>query len=194
MIRQRGSAWPRRGSPSREPDDGGFETMNPARADSDDSETRPPRAPKPRGLSLKARAVGYLSRREYARNELARKLRPYADDASEIDPVLDALEKEGWLSTERFAHSLVHRRADRQGTARIVQELRQHGVAEDQVAQLRDELRATEYPRALEVWRKRFAAKPVDRNEYAKQARFLAGRGFSHDVIRRLLGDGHDDD
>lgn len=218
MIRQRGSAWPRRGSPSRDPDDGGFETMSPARADSDDSETRRPRAarggvveslerhpaqgndaeslraPKARGPSLKARAVGYLSRREYARNELARKLRPYADDASEIDPVLDALEKEGWLSTERFAHSLVHRRADRQGTARIVQELRQHGVAEDQVAQLRDELRATEYPRALEVWRKRFAAKPVDRNEYAKQARFLAGRGFSHDVIRRLLGGEHDDD
>lgn len=217
MIRQRGSSWPRRSSSSREPDDGGFETMNRSRADSggenrrvlsaqeDDFETQgklPARdndfetlsKPKPRGPSLKARAVGYLSRREYARNELARKLQPYAEDASDIEPVLDALEKEGWLSTERFAQSLVHRRAGRQGTARIVQELRQHGVAEDQVAQLRDDLRATEYQRALEVWRKRFSAKPADRNEYAKQARFLAGRGFAHDVIRRLLGDERDDD
>ena len=217
MIRQRGSSWPRRGSPSREPDDGGFETMNISRADSGGEKRRAPSAqtddvetqgkreardddfetlgkPKPRGPSLKARAVGYLSRREHARNELARKLQPYAEDVSEIEPVLDALEKEGWLSTERFAHSLVHRRAGRQGTARIVQELRQHGVAEDQVAQLRDDLRATEYQRALEVWRKRFSAKPADRNEYAKQARFLAGRGFAHDVIRRLLGDERDDD
>ncbi|MVW72189.1 recombination regulator RecX [Bordetella sp. 15P40C-2] len=150
--------------------------------------------PKPRGPSLKARAVGYLSRREHARNELARKLQPYAEAPADIERVLDDLEKEGWLSTERFAQSLVHRRAGRQGTARIVQELRQHGVAEEQVAQLRDDLRATEATRAQEVWRKRFGAKPVDRNEFAKQARFLAGRGFSHDVIRRILGDSSDDD
>lgn len=178
MIGRSGSSWSRRGSDKSEPDDDGFETLG---------------KPKPRGPSLKARAVGYLSRREYARNELARKLQPYAEDISEIDPVLDALEKEGWLSTERFAHSLVHRRASRQGAARIVQELRQHGVAEDQVAQLRDDLRASEYQRAQEVWRKRYGAKPADRAEYAKQARFLAGRGFAHEVIRRLLGDEHDD-
>lgn len=192
MIRRPGASWPRRGSSSREPDDGGFETMRSSKVDDDDFETVG--KPKPRGPSLKARAVGYLSRREYARNELARKLQPYAEDPAEIDPVLDALEKEGWLSTERFAQSLVHRRAGRQGTARIVQELRQHGVAEDQVAQMRDDLRATEYQRALEVWRKRFSDKPADRNEYAKQARFLAGRGFAHDVIRRLLGGERDDD
>lgn len=180
MIRRPRPPSPRRGPGKGEADDDGFETL-----------AQP--SPRPRGPSLKARAVGYLSRREYARNELARKLQPYAEEGDDIDAVLDVLEKEGWLSTERFAHSLVHRRAGRQGTARIVQELRQHGVAEEQVAQLRDDLRATEYQRALEVWRKRFAAKPADRAEYAKQARFLAGRGFVHDVIRRLLGDEHDD-
>ena len=107
--------------------------------------------------------------------------------------MLDALEKEGWLSTERFAQSLVHRRASRQGAARIVQELRQHGVDDNQVAELRDQLRATEYDRALEVWKKRFGAKPDDRAAYAKQARFLASRGFAHDVIRRILGEGDED-
>lgn len=146
-----------------------------------------------KGPSLKMRAVGYLSRREHARAELARKLVPYAEDAAEIESVLDALEKEGWLSTERFAQSLVHRRASRQGAARIVQELRQHGVDDNQVAELRDQLRATEYDRALEVWKKRFSARPDDRAAYAKQARFLASRGFAHDVIRRILGEGEDD-
>src|SRR5690606_35145400 len=186
MMRKPGSTGSpqgaRRGPGTHEPDDGGFETVS----------TKPDPS-KPRGPSLKARAVGYLSRREYARNELARKLQPYVDEGADLDAVLDALEKEGWLSTERFAQSLVHRRATRQGTARIVQELRQHGVAEDQVAQLRDDLRATEYQRALEVWRKRYGSKPADRAEYAKQARFLASRGFAHDAIRRVLGDEHDD-
>lgn len=146
------------------------------------------------GLSLKARAVGYLSRREHARNELARKLQAYSDDPDEINAVLDALEKEGWLSTERFAHSLVHRRAAKQGTARIVQELRQHGVDDLHVAQLRETLKETEFDRAREVWRKRFSEKPQDRAGYAKQARFLASRGFAHDLIHKLLGDAEHDD
>lgn len=146
-----------------------------------------------KGPSLKMRAVGYLSRREHAREELARKLAAYAENAEEVESVLDALEKEGWLSTERFAQSLVHRRASRQGAARIVQELCQHGVDDIQVAELRDQLRATEYDRALEVWKKRFSAKPEDRAAYAKQARFLASRGFAHDVIRRILGEGDED-
>ncbi|HEY9273347.1 MULTISPECIES: recombination regulator RecX [Achromobacter] len=146
-----------------------------------------------KGPSLKMRAVGYLSRREHAREELARKLAAYAEDPAEVEAVLDALEKEGWLSTERFAQSLVHRRASRQGAARIVQELRQHGVDDNQVAELREQLRATEYDRALEVWKKRFSAKPEDRAAYAKQARFLASRGFAHDVIRRILGAGDED-
>lgn len=152
------------------------------------------REPARKGLSLKARAVGYLSRREHARSELARKLRPYAEDLDEIEAVLDVLQREGWLSNERFAQSLVHRRAPRHGTARVVQELRQHGLDDAQVAELREQLRATEYERAQAAWRKRFGGeRPVDRADYARQARFLAGRGFAHDVIRRILGESDDD-
>jgi regulatory protein len=146
-----------------------------------------------RGPSLRARAVAYLSRREYARTELARKLSAYTDDPAALDALLDGLEREGWLSTRRFAESLVHRRAERQGAARIVQELRQHGVDEAQIGELKETLRATEYDRALAVWAKRFGERPADRVIYAKQARFLAARGFSHDVIRRVLGDERDD-
>lgn len=151
-------------------------------------------APRPAGPSLKARAVGYLSRREHSRAELARKLRPHAESAEEIEAVLDALQQEGWQSNARFAQSLVHRRAPRQGTARIVQELRQSGVEDADIADLRDALRATEYERALEVWRRRYGEKPQDRTAYAKQARFLASRGFAHEVIRRLLGEGGNED
>ena len=82
--------------------------------------------------------------------------------------------KEGWLSTERFAQSLVHRRASRQG-ARIVQELRQHGVDDGQVAELRDQLRSTEHERALEVWRKRFGeSRPTARPMPSRRASWPA--------------------
>ncbi|WP_373559826.1 recombination regulator RecX [Bordetella genomosp. 10] len=149
-----------------------------------------------RGPSLKARAVGFLSRREYARAELARKLASYVEADDDLEKVLDDLEREGWLSTARYAQSLVHRRAERQGTARIVQELRAKGVAEAEVGELQQNLRATEYERARAVWEKRFGERPAraDRAAYAKQARFLAGRGFAHDVIRRILGESGDDE
>ena len=166
-----------------------------AGASHDSAEQDPDAPPKRRGPSLKARAVGYLSRREYTRVDLARKLAPHAESEEEIEQVIDALTREGWQSDERFAHSLAHRKASRQGTSRIVQELKQSGVADVQIAEVKESLRATEYERALEVWRRRFGEAPADRAAYAKQARFLAGRGFAHDVIRRVIGAaGHEDD
>lgn len=53
--------------------------------------------------------------------------------------------------------------------------------------------RATELDRAREAWRKRFDAPPATALERAKQMRFLQGRGFSFDVIRRVVA-GTDDD
>ena len=123
----------------------------------------------------------------------ARKLAPHAESPEQIEALLDDLQREGWLSDERFAQSLVHRRAPQRGTARVVQELKQYGLDADKVAELRDQMRATEYERALETWRKRFGEKPADRAAYAKQARFLTSRGFAHDVIRRILGEGDDE-
>ncbi|OZI44529.1 recombination regulator RecX [Bordetella genomosp. 5] len=181
---------------------GGARRRAAARGRDDEAGAEPPHAdgdpdakPKRRGPSLKGRAVGYLSRREYTRADLARKLAPYADSEEEVEQVIDALTREGWQSDERFAQSLAHRKASRQGTARIVQELKQSGVADAQIAEVKESLRATEYERALDVWRRRFGEAPADRAAYAKQARFLAGRGFAHDVIRRVIGASeHDDD
>lgn len=148
----------------------------------------PRKPPRPDGPSLKARAADYLSRREHSRMELARKLARWSDDRDEIDAVLDALTREGWMSTARFVQSVVHRRASRQGASRIVQELRQHGVDQVEIEAVKPALQASEFTRAQDVWRKRFGGVRPDREGWAKQARFLAARGFSHDVIRRVLG------
>ncbi|MDQ2140113.1 recombination regulator RecX [Alcaligenaceae bacterium B3P038] len=148
-----------------------------------------PKARKGRQLSLKARAVGFLSRREHSRQELARKLKPHVQETDNLEVTLDALEREGWLSTERYALSLVHRRATSRGTSRIVSELRQNGVEDHQIAELKSSLRDTEPARAREVWQKKFKGeRPADAAQYAKQARFLAARGFSSDVVRTILG------
>lgn len=159
--------------------------------DSDDFEQMSSAPARKKGPSLKMRAVGLLSRREHSRIELARKLAPHTDpdNPGELESVLDALERENWLSNERFAQSLVHRRAPRKGAALVVQELRQHGLPDEQVAQISEQLKETEVQRARSVWQRKFNRPPADRADYARQFRFLASRGFSPDCLRRILGE-----
>ena len=140
------------------------------------------------GPSLKARAIGYLSRREHSRFELQRKLAPHATDPDQLEQLLNDLERENWLSNERYAQSLVHRRAPRQGANLVMQELRRHGLSETTVNQLGRQLHDTEYDRAYAVWEKKFGASPISAKDYARQFRFLASRGFATESVRRILG------
>ena len=135
--------------------------------------------------SLRQRAIGLLARREHTRVELAHKLSPHGT-SEEIDIVLNELARTGLQSDARFAESYVRSQSARLGAARLRQTLRTKGVAteliETGLVDLPDEME-----RAREVWTKKFAAAPADAREWAKQARFLQGRGFSSDVIRKLL-------
>lgn len=137
--------------------------------------------------TLKQRAVAYLARREHSRAELAKKLAAYGEQ-EEIDSVLNSLQEAKLLSDQRFAAAFVRSRAERFGTGRLRQELRQRGVEDNLVEQ---ELGAGDMPSEIErarvVWQKKFDGQPQDAREWAKQARFLQGRGFSGDVIRRVL-------
>ncbi len=152
--------------------------------------------------SLKGRALQWLAQREQSRVELRRKLLTHAvtEDAAlaqagsptaeltpaeRVEAVLDWLEAHQYLSQERFAESRVHARASRFGNLRIRQELKQHQVVLS--ADAARALRETELQRAHAVRERKFAGWPANPAERAKQARFLAGRGFSPEVIGRVL-------
>jgi regulatory protein len=144
-------------------------------------------------LSLKGRALRYLSMREHSRLELGRKLARYAEEGDDVEALLDFLEKNNWLSQERFAEALVHRRAGRYGNSRVLAELQQHGVKGEELDELKSGLKDTEVSRAREVWRRKFGTVPQDAAERSKQMRFLLQRGFSQGAVRSAL-QGRDDD
>lgn len=155
------------------------------------SDPAPPRRPV---VSLKARALRLLARREHSRVELARKLAPHAESADALEAVLDQLLAAGLLSNERFAESLVHRRAQRHGVAVIRHELRTHGLDAQLVESHVATLEHSELARARAVWRRRFGATPATPAERARQSRFLLARGFSAEAVRRIVGGEIDDD
>jgi regulatory protein len=159
--------------------------------------------------SLKARALQWLAQREHSRGELHRKLLPHARalaalgevDAepgaapAQVEALLDWLEANRYLSEQRFVESRVNARASRYGNRRIQQELAQHGVT--LAGEAAQALAASELDRAREVWTKKFGSPAADAAGRARQARFLTARGFSAEVVRRVLreaGLGPDED
>ena len=140
-------------------------------------------------LSLKGRALKLLSQCEHSRLELQRKLAEHVEEGDDLGAVLDELEKRGFISEERVVESVIHSKAGRSGSARLLQELRSKGLDDEIVRNVGEQLRDTELQRAQEIWRKRFGEPPADIKEKAKQLRFLASRGFSGAVASRVLRD-----
>lgn len=137
--------------------------------------------------NLRARALKALARREHSRQELKVKLQPLADEPAEIEALLDDLEQRGWLSEARFVEQLTTMRRRRFGAARILHELREKGVSEGAVAAAQAQLKDGEVEAARAVWQKKFGGLPETLEERARQSRFLASRGFSAEIIHRVL-------
>lgn len=138
-------------------------------------------------MTLRERALNLLARREHSRAELARKLSVHGDP-DEIADLLDVLERENLLSNQRYAETLANARASRHGSLRLKADLRDKGVPESVMAEVLQGARANDLEAARAVWAKKFGHLPSDAAERAKQMRFLAGRGFPHEVVRRILG------
>ena len=134
--------------------------------------------------ALKARALRYLARREHSRAELQRKLLPFAASQQLLDVLLSELEGRKLLSNHRFAEMRAHVLGRKYGAARIRQDLKAKGVPDEIVDAVSF---AGELERAREILRRKYGTPATTREEWAKRARFLQGRGFSSETIYRLI-------
>ena len=133
---------------------------------------------------LKARALRHLVRREHSRAELARKLGPHAASAAALEQVLDLLLSKRQQSDERYAEERSRVLSRKYGAARIRHDLRAKGIAEDILRSVSAE---GELERAREILQRKYRLPATTPQERARRARFLQGRGFSTEVILRLI-------
>ena len=143
--------------------------------------------PSPKKPSLSARALGLLARRDHTRAELERKLEPHAEDAGELQSLLDDFTARGWLSESRAIEQLVHAKRGRFGTARIRQALMAKGVSNESMAPVLEGLKETEVEAARAVWARKFKTPRGTAADRARQVRFLQSRGFSLDIAMRVV-------
>ncbi|MCX7962631.1 MAG: RecX family transcriptional regulator [Burkholderiales bacterium] len=142
------------------------------------------RSPRESAAALRRRALALLARREHSRAELAARLAPEAASPAALAALLDELERGGLLSDERYAEVRARRLARKYGAARIREDLRAKGVPAPIVERF---AAGDELARARAILARRYRGQAATREERARRARFLLGRGFSRETVRRAL-------
>jgi regulatory protein len=139
--------------------------------------------------AARAAALDALARRDYASEDLRRKLLEKGYDAAVVVPLLDALRAEKLLDDRRYAENFVAYHAARgQGPLRVRADLRRHGLEGALVEECLDA-----FPEWIvhlrEARQKKFGAKlPSTYADKQRQVRFLGYRGFTSAQIRTALG------
>lgn len=172
-----------------------------------------PREAGPTPAALKSRALRWLAQRDHGRAELERKLVTHARALARLaeqataasgaeaeygtfeEPelrrrvtvVLDQLAAAGLMNEARMAEALLNARAPRFGERRLRQTMQQRGLEPALVDASLASVRETELERARALWLRRFDGPGATPAERVRQMRFLVGRGFSSDVIRRVM-------
>jgi regulatory protein len=130
----------------------------------------------------KERALALLARREQSASELGRKLVRGGVQGEEATATVAKLRDTGLQSDERFAGSLIRRRASAgYGPRYIEAELRTHRIDPRRLGELLAEPDWREI--AGRIIERRFPAGIADREVRQKAAQFLTRRGFPPEVI-----------
>lgn len=137
---------------------------------------------------IKSKAIYFLSRREYAYQELFSKLKKYSEDLGEIKLVLDELKRKGFLSEERYIQSYINSKKNKYGLAKIKYSLKQKTDDMDLINDVLKSSAIDEYEIAKNLWEKKFLGiKARDKTELSRQIRFLQNKGFGFEIINKIL-------
>jgi len=144
--------------------------------------------------TVRTAALALLAGRDFARNEIAKRLLRRGYPAAIVATVVEGLAAQRLLSESRFVEQFIRQHAGRgHGPVRIRVELRERGVAQGDIEEGLAAATEDWAGIARETRRKRFGLSPPgDYRERARQARFLQYRGFSAEQVRAALGPGED--
>ncbi|WP_119395344.1 regulatory protein RecX [Salinibius halmophilus] len=129
--------------------------------------------------------VDLLSRREHSQTELRQKIGQKGYESDDIEAAIERLVELGYQSDERFCEQFIRAKVSRgDGPMKIRSALSQRGIK----AQLAQPIFAEQdwYEIALEVSRKR-AEQARDFKQQQKFTRWLVGRGFDFDTVRKVI-------
>ena len=140
-------------------------------------------------IDVRVAAMNLLARREHTRRELLQKLQRRFPDEQLVEAELQRLADERLQSDERFAQSYARQRSGRgYGPLRVRQEMRDKGLADDDIVRAFEIAEIDWYAVAAQAFRKKFGDSPVrELKEKARRNRFMQYRGFGVDHYQHLM-------
>ena len=127
--------------------------------------------------------------REHSQLQLKQKLMAKGFLFADIEPVLMHLAAQNWQSDSRFAQSYSRYRVNKgYGEVFIRYQLTQKGVASAIINNALAEIDVDWFGLLTQVYQKKYGNTPIfSRQEQIKRQRFLMQRGFTGELITRLL-------
>lgn len=132
-------------------------------------------------------AVGYLGRREYAIEELRRRLLQRGAESGITDKVINELAGENLVSDLRFTETYVRMQINRLfGPLKIRGELRSRGISDQTIAEFMPGSEDAWFDTASQWAAKQYRGE-LDYADRAKIYRSLMNRGFTHEQANVAL-------
>jgi regulatory protein len=146
-------------------------------------------AGQPGKLGARDRALGWLTRREYAARELANRLLQAGFESDEVEQVVHDLQSQGLQSDDRFAEIFCrHRAGQSYGPLRIRAEMKSRGVEASLVDHHLGLVEVDWFELATDLCRRRYGTEPVpDLKEKARRYRYLSNRGFTSEQVQNAI-------
>ena len=140
------------------------------------------------------RALYLLQSQGRTKAEMIQKLQKdgYPDDV--IREVMSFLEEYHFVDDSSYTENYIHVNKSRKSPCQIVFELQQKGVDKDTISRMLEEAPINEDDTVRALLKKKTGGQiPADWKERQKLAAFLGRKGFSFDVIQRVLRESTDD-
>ena len=136
------------------------------------------------------RALYLLQSQGRTQAEMIKKLKDDGYPQSVTEGVLSFLQEYHFIDDNAYTENYIHVNKGRKSKRQITYELQQKGVDRDQIRQMLEENPVDEEETVRALLKKKTGGRiPEDKKEIQKLAAFLGRKGFSFEVISRVLRD-----
>lgn len=136
------------------------------------------------------RALYLLQSQGRTQAEMIKKLKDDGYSQSVTERVLSFLQEYHFIDDNAYTENYIHVNKGRKSKRQITYELQQKGVDRDQIRQMLEENPVDEEETVRALLKKKTGGRiPEDKKEIQKLAAFLGRKGFSFEVIGRVLRD-----
>ena len=136
------------------------------------------------------RALYLLQSQGRTQAEMIKKLKDVGYSQSVTERVLSFLQEYHFINDNAYTETYIHVNKGRKSKRQITYELQQKGVDRDQIRQMLEENPVDEEETVRALLKKKTGGRiPEDKKEIQKLAAFLGRKGFSFEVISRVLRD-----